>query len=284
MTKPDSDATGEPWLREEIVPPVAIIAGRGRLPRYTHQCLVQQGIDHKILALDNIFDDHTLVVDARIRWDKWQKIGDFLRRHNIQSAVFVGKVYRPKLSDLRPDFLLAKHLVTLGLVRGGDDAVMRKIAILFEKLFDVSIVDPHALLHHIPLLQGTWGRHHPSAQDLEDIARGHQVLKVISAADFGQSVIVDQGRVLGIEAIEGTDSLIKRCFALKDHQPGGVLVKTLKTVQDNKLDPPVIGLETLHVAHESALHGLAIDQGTVIIDPEQVRDFANKKNMFIHII
>ena len=45
------------------------------------------------------------------------------------------------------------------------------------------------------------------------------------ALDIGQAVVMQQGLVLGVEAIEGTDELFRRCAALRRDGPGGVLVK-----------------------------------------------------------
>ena len=61
-------------------------------------------------------------------------------------------------------------------------------------------------------------------------------------------MIVQQGMVLGVEAIEGTDALIARSATLRREGAGGILVKIAKPQQDNRYDLPTIGPDTIIAA------------------------------------
>jgi DUF1009 family protein len=122
----------------------------------------------------------------------------------------------------------------------------------------------------------------PSQADLRDIARGIFVLNSLSTADVGQSVIVQEGVVLGIEAIEGTDSLISRCSDLKISKEGGVLVKTSKLGQDDSVDIPTIGPDTVVGSKSAMLSGIAVGAGrSQIIDYETTISIADQNGLFI---
>ena len=84
-----------------------------------------------------------------------------------------------------------------------------------------------------------------------DIARGMRIARAIGALDIGQAVVVQQGLVLGVEAIEGTDALLRRCAALRRDGPGGVLVKAEKPGQERRADRPTIGPRTVALAAEA---------------------------------
>ena len=104
----------------------------------------------------------------------------------------------------------------------------------------------------------------------------------MGSLDVGQSVVVQQGLVLGVEGIEGTDELIKRCGDYKRKGAGGVLVKLRKPNQDMRTDLPTIGTKTVQKAYESGLRGIAVHAGNaLIVDEPEVIKLADKYKMFI---
>ena len=58
-------------------------------------------------------------------------------------------------------------------------------------------------------------------------------------------MIVQNSLILGIEAIEGTDELIKRCYKYKKRGDKGILIKLSKYNQSKFLDIPTIGINTI---------------------------------------
>jgi hypothetical protein len=93
---------------------------------------------------------------------------------------------------------------------------------------------------------------------------------------------VQQGIVLGVEAIEGTDRLIRRCAELRRDGPGGVLVKVKKPGQDRRLDLPTIGLGTLREAIAAGLRGICVETGgTLVLDRTQLTEQADSAGLFI---
>ena len=99
-----------------------------------------------------------------------------------------------------------------------------------------------------------WGRsaaRAPSPEDDADIALGAALIAALSPFDAGQAAVVANGRVLAIEAAEGTDAMLARVAELRDSGrlrlagPAGVLVKAPKRGQDMRLDMPAIGPKTI---------------------------------------
>jgi UDP-2,3-diacylglucosamine hydrolase len=95
-------------------------------------------------------------------------------------------------------------------------------------------------------------------------------------------VVVQHGLVLGVEAIEGTDALLRRCKGLRRDGPGGVLVKTEKPGQEKRADRPTIGPQTVRLAAESGLRGIAAEAGaTLVLDRAELIRLADAAGLFV---
>jgi hypothetical protein len=130
--------------------------------------------------------------------------------------------------------------------------------------------------------EGPLGRLRPDPQSRADIERGLRVARTLGALDVGQAVIVQQGFVLGVEAIEGTDELLRRCAALRREAPGGVLVKVEKPGQEPRADRPTIGLRTVLLAAETGLRGIAVEaNATIVLDRDEVIRTADRAGLFL---
>ena len=93
---------------------------------------------------------------------------------------------------------------------------------------------------------------------------------------------MQQGLVLGVEAIEGTDALLRRCVELRRDGPGGVLVKLEKPGQERRVDRPTIGPQTVILAAESGLAGIAAEAGaTIVLDRAEVMRRADTAGLFV---
>jgi DUF1009 family protein len=100
--------------------------------------------------------------------------------------------------------------------------------------------------------------------------------------DVGQGVIVKNGLVLGIEAAEGTDALIERCAAVKGEGKGGVLVKTRKPIQENRVDLPTIGEQTIELIHRAGFCGIAVEaRHSLIVNRREVIRMADALGLFV---
>jgi DUF1009 family protein len=95
-------------------------------------------------------------------------------------------------------------------------------------------------------------------------------------------VAVQQGIVLGVEAVEGTDALLGRIGGLRRAGPGGVLVKLCKPGQDKRVDLPTIGIETVRKAEAAGLRGIAVEAGAaIVVDLDGVVREADRAGMFV---
>lgn len=266
---------------------IAIIGGSGLLPsilidhlkeKYNRRVFVvgvKNNIDTQILH----DVDHIIVSLGEI-----QKVIDYLKSNSVKNIIFAGGIKKPSLLSMKLDKKGMKFLGKIGLkvLSGGDDHLLKIVIRLFEdEGFSVKSIQDIAPLLLSP--KGVMGKHVPSASDYKDITVGDNVLMKMGDLDVGQSVIVENSTVLGIEAAEGTDALIDRCSLLKKEKDKiGVLVKRKKISQDIRVDLPTIGIKTIESVYESGFKGIAVGAGeSLIINKESVINFANKHKLFL---
>lgn len=262
---------------------LGIIAGGGSLPGRLLQACDDLGIDVFLVG----FEGQT---DPEIRRDRnhlWTRIGaagqiiDTLKAHEVRDLVIIGGIRRPSLAELRPDIRTAGFFAKIGLQALGDDGLLK--ALRNELEFDGFVLHGiQEFASDIVAGEGAIGSRRPGKGDMADIRRGMEILDAMGSLDVGQAVIVQEGIVLGVEAIEGTDELIKRCAGLRRKGRGGVLVKFAKPGQDEQLDIPTIGTKTVLMCAESGLAGIAIQAGkTLMVDPEEVASEADRLKIFV---
>jgi DUF1009 family protein len=250
----------------EAPPKLGIIAGSGALPLDIIARCRAIGRSFFVLAIQDEADaaalsgtDHAWfrlgAVDTGIRQ---------LHENGVREVVMAGGVRRPSFANLRPDWRAAKMVARIGLRALGDDGLLTAIKKELEAE-GFSVVGAHGLLGDYLAGVGPLGRILPDDQAMADIAHGFRIVKALGDLDIGQAAVVQQGLVLGVEAIEGTDALLRRAGDLRRDGPGGVLVKAKKPNQDVGHDLPSIGPKTVELAHGAGLRGVAVEAGGSLV-------------------
>ena len=262
---------------------LGIVAGGGALPAKLIAACRAVRRPCFIVALEGHADRAGLAdaPQAWIRLGEGAKGIGLMREAGVAEVVFAGHVRRPSLAELRPDLRTARFFARVGISMLGDNGLL---AAVVKEIEDEGfrVVGPETVLAPLLAVPGPYGRHVPDDVASADIARGLAVAKAIGALDIGQAAIVQQGIVLGVEAIEGTDALIARSAMLKRAGLGGVLVKAAKPSQERRIDLPTIGIDTVVNAAAAGLRGIAIEAGaTLVIDSDEVARAADAAGLFV---
>lgn len=268
------------------VTPLGIIAGAGELPRMLMRACVEMGRPYYVIALQDFADEATAQeageLHTVVRIGAIGKALDLLRAHGAFELVLAGKVTRPKISSVRPDLKGAKLLARIGthLLSGDNELLSSIVEFLEEEGFRVCGADD--VMRDLLAPEGMIGSIYPDKRAQSDIEIGARQARAIGALDIGQAVIVQNGQILGVEAIEGTDELISRCAPLKPEPNGGVLVKVKKPQQEKRVDLPTIGIETVERIAECGFAGIAVEAGaSLIIGRREVARRADALGVFI---
>lgn len=268
----------------EAPPALGILAGGGVLPGRVAAAARAAGRSVFVVGLEGYAEPAVIAPypHETARLGAAGRILALLRAHACHDLVLIGPVKRPSLLDLRPDAEGARLLARVGRAAfGGDDGLLAAIhRVLAEEGFRV--LGAHEILTEAVGAAGLLGALAPDAQAQADIARGRAVLLALGAADVGQACVVQQGIVLAVEAVEGTDAMLARAGALARPGPGGVLVKLVKPGQDRRTDLPTIGPGTIRAARAARLRGIAFEAGgTILAERDAAIAAADQAGLFL---
>ena len=242
---------------------LGIVAGGGPMPARVAEAARSGGRRVFIVALDGYADTEQLAKfpHASARLGAAGRIISLLQANACREIVLVGPVRRPSLLNLRPDAEGARLLARVGRAAfTGDDGFLAAIVrVLGEEGFQV--VGAHEILTEAIGPRGLLSQAIPDADATADIARAVEVVRALGKVDVGQGCVVQQGIVLAVEAIEGTDAMLARAGGLRRPGPGGVLVKLVKPGQDRRADLPTIGPRTVEAVAAAGLRGIAFEAG-----------------------
>lgn len=253
-------------------PPLAILCGAGAFPLEVAADARRAGRDPLLVGVVGSSDP---AIEAYphvwVRMGEVGKLFSALKGRGVGEMAMVGAITRPEISDLRLDWGAVKRAAELAqLFRRGDNGLLTGLAAIFERE-GVRIVGAHEIAPRLVASRGPLGARAPSPADEADIAFGARLIAALSDFDAGQCAIVAAGRVLAIEAAEGTDAMLKRVAEMREsgrlrHSgAAGVLVKAPKRNQDLRLDMPAIGPDTIAGAARANLRGVALAAGAVLV-------------------
>ena len=263
---------------------LGIIAGGGPFPARVAAAAIAAGRRVFVVALRGFAELGALAdyPHREIRLGSAGEILAALRGAGCGDLVLIGPVRRPSLVSIRPDAEGARIMARIGRAAfTGDDGLLAAVVrVLGEEGFRV--IGAHEVLTEAIGAAGVLGRHEPDAAARADIARGQAVVRALGQVDVGQGCVEQQGIVLAVEAIEGTDAMLGRATTLARPGPGGVLVKLVKPGQDRRADLPTIGPNTIAAALAAGLRGIAFEAGgTLLIDRDGCIAAADAAGLFL---
>jgi UDP-2,3-diacylglucosamine hydrolase len=262
--------------------PLGILAGGGGLPEQIADSAIARGRPVHIVAIKG--EAGPGIARFPHTWVNWGAIGRMsasLKLAGCRDLIIVGSVTRPDPRKVRPDFGLIKAIPTIiRLLGGGDDHVLRNVVRFFEAQgFDVKGVADVA--PELLVANGTLGSITPRPTVVADADRAFALVDALGFADVGQGVVIRDGRILAIEAAEGTDRMLARL----DQVPaicGAILVKRPKPEQELRVDMPVIGPRTVQLAAKMGLAGIVVEAGRVLVaERAQVIAEADRSGLFV---
>jgi DUF1009 family protein len=244
---------------------LGLIAGRGSLPLEVARCARGRGRPVAAIAFHGQTDPK-LEAEAQITWLHPGEMGAALaalRGAGVREAVLAGKVPKAGLyagpAALRPD---ADALALLSRLRDRrDDSILAALADWLEER-GIRLLGQAELVPGLLGGEGPHGRTGLGPEQRADVAFGFPIAKTIAGLDIGQTVVVKDGAVLAVEAIEGTDAAIRRAGRIG---PGACVVKVAKPRQDPRFDLPAIGPDTLAAMLEAKASALAFEAGRTLV-------------------
>ena len=254
--------------------PVGLIAGSGRLPFLVAQGVKKLGRPLIVVGLAGNASPRLKDMADEFVWAGITRPGKWissLRRHGVHETVMIGGVKKKHIySPLR----LIRYIPDLRAVRiwyfrlrkdKRDNAVLLAVADELrtegiELVSSVKYCTEHladeGLLTRTPI---------PRAAE-EDVEFGWRIARASADMDIGQSIAVKERDIIAVEAMEGTDAMVRRAGRVC-RVGGWTMVKVARPKQDMRFDVPTVGPSTIRNLKDAKCICLVVEAGrTLIVD------------------
>ncbi len=248
-----------------------MIAGNGRFPLLALEAARKAGMDVVAIGIKEEASPEIEKLASNCHWislGALSKLIDICKKEGIENLMMCGQVKHVKIfSSIVPDWRLAKLLMSLEAKN--TDALIGGVAkVLADE--GITLADSTLLLKELLAPEGVLTKRKPSSDEERDIAYGRRLAGALSMHDVGQSVAIAERACVAVEAMEGTDAMLRRAASLVESKPLR-LVKGSRRRGHLLFDVPVVGPQTIDVMAETGTTALAIDTGrTLLLDREEL--------------
>jgi len=259
-----------------------LIAGNGRFPILALESARQLGLDITVIAIQEEASREVEALAARCHWislGQLSKLIDICKREEITEVMMCGQVKHAKIfSSIVPDWRLVKLLANVPS-KNTDGLILGVVKILEDE--GIHLRDSTMLLKPLLAGEGVLTRRKPSKEEQADIDYGRRVANALAGFDVGQSVAICERACVAVEAMEGTDAMLRRAASLVNGRRLS-LIKVARRREHLLFDVPVIGLSTIPVMREAGATVLAVESGrTLMLDKDQMLEAANDADISI---
>ncbi len=254
------------WGRSENRGPIGLIAGHGTFPALFAQAARSVKRPVILFGIEGITDKRVEEYSSEAHYVRWGELGrlfDLLCAKSIKQVVLAGgipkkRIYDPsmKLDATAQDFLKKSS-------NKGDDHLLRSLELLLKVKCGVSVVDSRLYLKETLAVKGVLTRRKPTDNQMKDLKLGFQTAKHVGRMDIGQTIVVKEGVIVAVEALEGTDQAIRRGGEVAGS--GVVVVKAAKPNQALRFDLPCVGLDTVTAMREVSAAVLGVEAGKTLL-------------------
>ena len=259
-----------------------LIAGNGRLPFLVLEAARMQHIDVVVAAIK---EETFAAIEAfgyPVHWLGIGQLGKLIRLFNdsgVTKAIMAGQVKHVQIfSSALPDLTMIRMLA--GLKEKNTDALIGGVARVLEQA-GIELVDSTALLSPHMAPEGTLTRRALNPREAADVEFGRGIAHRIAQLDIGQSIVVRERAVVAVEAMEGTDAVIRRAGLLVGRK-NLTVVKVSKPRQDMRFDVPVVGEETITSMVEAGATALVLDANrTLLVGRERLTELADRNDIAV---
>ncbi len=192
-----------------------LIAGNGRFPFLILQSARQQNIDVVVAAIKEETFAEIESCGYPVHWLGLGQLGKLIKlfqKSGVRKAIMAGQVKHAQIfGSAFPDLTMIRMLA--GLKQKNTDSLIGGIARILEES-GIALVDSTTLLKPYLAPQGTLTRRGLNSSEKCDMDYGRPIARQLAALDIGQTIVVRDRAVLAVEAMEGTDAVIRRAGEL----------------------------------------------------------------------
>ena len=261
---------------------LGLIAGNGQFPFKVLQSAKKQDIPIIVAAIKEESSPEIGSFGYPVHWLGLGELGKLIRlfrKEGVQRVVMAGQVKHVRIfGSSFPDLTMMRMLA--GLKSRNTDALIGGVSRVLEES-GISVVDSTVLLKPHIAHEGILTKRGLNPSETADVEYGRPIAHQIASMDIGQTIAVREKAVVAVEAMEGTDSVIRRAGELANKE-GLTIIKVSKPKQDMRFDIPVIGLPTIETMISSGATALVIDATrTLVFDKEELAACADSHDIAV---
>ena len=258
-----------------------LIAGNGRFPFLVLEGARRQGASLAVVAIKEETDKSIEKLAEKIVWVGIGQLGkmiSFFKKEGVSKAIMAGQVKHVQIfSGALPDLRMIKMLWRLP--QRNTDALIGGVADEMAKE-GIELIDSTYFIQDSLAQEGVLTGRKPSEIERGNIEYGLKVANEIARLDLGQTIVVRAKACVAVEAMEGTDAVIKRAGELAKGKL--TVVKVAKPNQDMRFDVPVVGVPTIRAMIEAGATCLCLTAGkTLMFDKAEMIKLADDNKISI---
>jgi len=259
-----------------------LIAGNGQFPFLVLQSAREQNLDVVVAAIKEETFPEIESCGYPVHWMGLGQLGKLIRvfqKAGVSKAIMAGQVKHVQIfSSSLPDFAMIRMLA--GLKHKNTDSLIGGVARALQES-GIELMDSTILLKPHMAMEGKITRRNLNEHERADLEYGRPIGHKIALMDIGQTIVVRDQAVVAVEAMEGTDAVIRRAGELANGK-NLTVIKSSKPRQDMRFDVPVIGVATIENMHAAGATALILDaHRTLMLEGKRLVELADKKDIAI---
>jgi hypothetical protein len=258
-----------------------LIAGNGKFPFLVVEGAKKQGASLSVVAIREETDKLIEQAAEKVVWVGIGQLGkmiSFFKSEGVERAIMAGQVKHVQIfSGSLPDLRMVKML--WNLPQRNTDALIGGIADEMRRE-GIELIDSTYFVQDQLAHEGVLSKRKPDEIERGNIEYGLKIANEIARLDLGQTIVVRAKACVAIEAMEGTDAVIKRAGELAKGKL--TVVKVAKPNQDMRFDVPVVGVPTIENMIRAGATCLCLTaRKTLIFDRAEMLELANRNKIAI---
>ena len=258
-----------------------LIAGNGKFPFLVVEGAKKQGASLAVVAIKEETDERIEEIAEKIIWVGIGQLGkmiSFFKQEGVEQAIMAGQVRHIQIfSGALPDLRMLRML--WNLPQRNTDALIGGVADEMRRE-GIELIDSTYFIQDKLAKEGVLTKRKPDETERGNVEYGLRIANEIARLDLGQTIVVRARACIAIEAMEGTDAVIKRAGELAKGKL--TVVKVAKPNQDMRFDVPVVGVPTIEEMIKAGATCLCLTaRKTLIFDEEEMLGLANRRKISI---
>jgi hypothetical protein len=258
-----------------------LIAGNGRFPFLVAEGARRAGASLAVVAIREETDKAIEEIADKVQWVGIGQLGrmiSFFKAEGVSKAMMAGQVKHVQIfSGALPDLRMIRML--WNLPQRNTDALIGGVADEMSRE-GIELIDSTYFIGDLLASDGVMTRRKPNETERGNLEYGARVATEIARLDLGQTIVVRAKACVAVEAMEGTDAVIRRAGELAKGKL--TVVKVAKPGQDMRFDVPVVGVPTIRTMIEAGATCLSITAGkTLMFDRAEMISLADRNKISI---